>query len=162
MNPVAFISSFFAEVGFTDYHDSPLWRLRQSIHNLKNDDAFGAFLKENPNCEIAWAAEASEPPLADKTPLEVVDRLVEVLTQSDLYICILADARRGEKEHGSPIPISNLMSATSYFEIELHAAVIQQKEPHPFYSRRLFAGTTAGISFASSVLCVPRLETSEA
>ena len=131
MNPVAFISSFFQEERFGENHqNSPLWHLRQAIHSLKDDDAFSIFRHENPNREIAWVAEWSEPGLG--TGLKAVDRLVEVLAQSDLYICILADARRGEKEHGSPVPVGNLISATSYFEIELYCAVMQQKEPHLF------------------------------
>ena len=64
---------------------------------------------------------------------ETVDRLVEVLAQSDLYICILADDRHGStKEHGSPIAVDGLLSATSYFEIELYAAVMHQKMPYLF------------------------------
>jgi hypothetical protein len=130
MKPVAFISSFYQEEKFEDYHDSPLWRLRRAIYSLKDDDAFGAFLKENPNRQIAWVAEHSE---KLGPGFETVDRLVEVLAQSDIYICILADDRHGsEKEHGSPIEVDGLASATSYFEIELYAAVMHQKIPYLF------------------------------
>lgn len=132
MDPVAFISSFFKEDSFADYHDSPLWQLRQQIFGLKDDDAFHSFLKENPNREIAWVAECSEPNLSGKQPFEIVDRLIEALSQSDLYICVLADERRGERENGSPIHVANLVSATSYFEIELYAAAMQRKRPYIF------------------------------
>lgn len=66
------------------------------------------------------------------TGLKAVDRLVEVLAESDLYICILADSRRDVKEHGSPVEIANMECATSYFEIELYAAAMQGKKPHLF------------------------------
>jgi tetratricopeptide (TPR) repeat protein len=130
VNPIAFISSFYSEASFGDYHDSPLWRLRRTVHKLNDDDEFSAFRSENPNREIAWVAEWAESDLG--VGLKAVDRLVEVLAQSELYICILADARHGAKEHGSPIPVGDLVSATSYLEIELYAAVMQQKEPHLF------------------------------
>jgi hypothetical protein len=130
MNPVAFISSFYQEERFKDYYDSPLWRLRRDIYLLKDDDIFSEFQKENPNRDIAWVAEHSE---ELGTGLKTVDRLVEVLAQSDLYICILADDRHDSpNEHGSPIKITNLVSATSYFEIELYAAVMHQKKPYLF------------------------------
>lgn len=133
MNPVAFISSFSWELGYQDHHhDSPLWQLRQAVHRLEEADEFGAFRAANPARELAWVAECSEWDLATKQPLEVVDRLVEVLAQSDLYICILADARRGVKEHGSPVEVAKLLSATSYFEIELYAAAMQGKRPYLF------------------------------
>ena len=55
MNPVAFIPRrFYQEERYADYHDSPLWRLRRAIYSLKDDDAFSAFMKENPNRRIAW------------------------------------------------------------------------------------------------------------
>ena len=131
MNPVAFISSFYQEEKYGErHHDSPLWCLRRDIYSLKDDDAFSAFLKENPNREIAWVAEHSE---KLGPGFETVDRLVEVLAQSDLYICILADDRHGSpKEHGTPIEVDGLVSATSYFEIELYAAVMHQKIPYLF------------------------------
>jgi tetratricopeptide (TPR) repeat protein len=132
LNPVAFISSFYAEADFQDYHDSPLWRLRRAVYGLKDAAEFGEFRTANPNRDIAWVAEESERELATKQPLEVVDRLVEVLASSDLYICVLADARRGEKDHGSPIPVSNFASATSYLEIELYAAAMYAKPVHLF------------------------------
>lgn len=132
MNPVAFISSFYTEIGFADYHDSPLWRLRRAVHRLKDADEFGTFLEANPHREIAWVAEWSERDLATQHPLEVVDRLVEVLAQSELYICILADSRRGEKDHGAPVHVADRISATSYFEIELYAAAMRGKAPHLF------------------------------
>lgn len=130
MNPVAFISSFYKEADFADYHDSPLWGLRKAVYNLKDADEFATFREANPAREIAWVAEWSEPGLG--TGLTAVDRLVEVLGQSELYICILADARRGEKAHGSPIPVGDWISATSYFEIELYAAAMQGKKPRLF------------------------------
>jgi hypothetical protein len=127
-NPVAFISSFFCEASFeNNYQDSPLWQLRRKVYQLKHCEEFEAFHLESPNRDIAWVAECSEPDLRDKEPLEIVDRLVEVLAQSDLYICILADARRGKKEHGSPVSVGGFDSATSYFEIELYAAAMHAK-----------------------------------
>jgi len=129
-NPVAFISSFYQEEKFKDHHDSPLWRVRRDVFRLKEADEFSTFRSEYADREIAWVAEWSEPGLG--TGLPAVDRLVEVLTQSDLYVCILADTRRGDKEHGSAIKVGDLISATSYFEIELYAAVMQQKEPYLF------------------------------
>lgn len=138
MNPVAFISSFFSEAKFGEsYQDSPLWQLRRAVYRLKDCDEFEAFHAVNPNRDIAWVAECSEPDLADKQPLEIVDRLVEVLAQSDLYICILADARRGNKEHGSPVLVGDLASATSYFEIELYAAAMHAK-PVSLYVQKDF------------------------
>ncbi|MGA2542310.1 MAG: tetratricopeptide repeat protein [Verrucomicrobiota bacterium] len=130
LNPVAFISSFYKEAGFQDHHDSPLWRLRRAIYGLKDTAEFAEFRAANPNREIAWVAECSEPGLGEG--LGAVDRLVEVLAQSDLYICVLADARRVEKEHGSPIPVRSFVSATSYFEIELYAAAMHAKCPYLF------------------------------
>lgn len=132
VKPVAFISSFYKEADFGDYHDSPLWRLRRAVYHLKDDDEFLNFREATPARDFAWVAEWSERDLANKQPLEVVDRLVEVLTQSDLYICVLADARRGEKDHGSPVSVAAQMSATSYFEIELYAAAMQGKKPQLF------------------------------
>ena len=125
---MAFISSFYAEAGFLDCHDSPLWRLRRALYGLKDADEFGEFRKANPDREIAWVAECSEPELG--VGLVAVDRLVEVLAQSDLYICVLADARRVENEHGSAIRVSSFVSATSYFEIELYAAAMCAKRPY--------------------------------
>jgi len=132
LNPIAFISSFFCESGFADFHDSPLWQLRREIFNLKEADEFGTFRQAYPQRDVAWVAEHSEPPLRNSKPFEIVDRLVEVLEQSEIYICILADARRGEKEHGSPVDVGDLVSATSYFEIELYAAAMHAKPVHLF------------------------------
>jgi hypothetical protein len=125
--PVAFISSFYTETNVADYHDSPLWRIRRDLHKMGLSDEFSSFHDRNSNREPAWVAEWSERDLAGKQPLEVVDRLVQVLSQSDLYVCILADARRGSKDHGSPIPVADQASATSYFEIELYAAAMYSK-----------------------------------
>jgi hypothetical protein len=135
MSPLAFISSFYSEVCFGDFRDSPLWQLRQALYML-NDD-FGDFRARHPQREITWVAEHSEPTLGQdpQVPqMAIVDRLVEVVAQSDLYICILADARRGEKEHGSPVNIVNHVSATSFFEIELYTAAMYAK---PVYLRML-------------------------
>ncbi len=100
------------------------------LYDLKDADEFAAFRVANPKRDVAWVAERSEPGLG--VGLKAVDRLVEVLGESELYICILADARHGEKEHGSPIEIADWVSATSYFEIELYASAMQGKRPHLF------------------------------
>jgi tetratricopeptide (TPR) repeat protein len=127
VGPVAFISSFYKEAGFGDYHNSPLWQLRRDLHRLNVSDEFGLYREQHSNQEIVWVAEWSERNLADKQPLVVVDRLVEVLAQSELYICVLADARSGPKDHGSPVNIADRAAATSYLEIELYAAAMYAK-----------------------------------
>lgn len=130
IKPIAFISSFTTESGITDEQESPLRRLRRNIYNLKDAPEFAEVYKTNSDRVIAWVAEHTEPELG--LGIKSVDRLVEVLAQSDLYICILADARRGEKEYGTQIEVSNIVSATSYFEIELYAAAMYGKIPHLF------------------------------
>lgn len=124
MGPLAFISSFYAEAAFQDYHDSPLWQLRRSLHKLNEAEEFEPFKKEHPDRLVTWVAEWAERSLADKQPLEIVDLLVDVLARSELYVCVLADARSGLKDHGSPVPIAERVSATSYLEIELYAAAM--------------------------------------
>ena len=132
MGPLAFISSFYKESTVSDHHNSPLWKLRRAIYELRHAEEFRIFREANPGSEIAWVAEWCERGLADKPPLEVLDRLVDVLGQSQLYICILAGARRGEDDHGSHISVADQASATSYFEIELYAAAMRGIAPHLF------------------------------
>ncbi|MGH7972023.1 MAG: tetratricopeptide repeat protein, partial [Limisphaerales bacterium] len=103
---------------------SPLWQIRRSLHKLNESDEFVQFHEEHPGREVAWVAEWSEPGLGMKQPLEIVDRLVEVLAQSELYIGVLADARSGTHDHGSPVSVADRISATSYLEIELYAAAM--------------------------------------
>jgi tetratricopeptide (TPR) repeat protein len=130
--PVAFISSFYTDADYAHRHSSPLWQLRRDVHSLSKDSLFAPLLKESPGREFAWVAEWSEPSLANKQPLEVVDRLIDVLGRSELYVCVLGGSRRGASDHGSPITIASQVSATSYFEIELYAAVMYGKPIHLF------------------------------
>lgn len=73
-----------------------------------------------------------EPDLGKEEPdnkLAIVDRLVEVLKDSDVYVCILADRRRGPSDHGSPVEVQDEAAAVSYFEVELYAAAMYGKKP---------------------------------
>jgi len=100
---------------------------------LNHDNAFrNALGIPKPRC-LAWVAESEAPDLVSKgNELAAVDRLVEVLKNSELYVCILGDHRHEAKQHGSPVPINEKDTAVSYFEIELYAAAMYQKKVAPF------------------------------
>jgi hypothetical protein len=129
--PVAFISSFYWEKeGYASYRDSPLWQLRQDLAALNHDDAFIRSLPAPVPRTLTWVAEKSGEPL-DKEPdkLAVVDRLVEVLRSSELYVCILGDHRHAGNDHGSAVELRGEATAVSYFEVELYAAAMYGKKP---------------------------------
>jgi hypothetical protein len=127
-----FVSSFYREQGFAQRWDSPLWNLRRELWDLNRDPGLLQDVELAPGQMFTWIAERSEPDLSkpDHDPLAVVDRLVEVLQTSQLYVCILADQRGGTADHGSPISVGSNDTAVSYFEIELYAAAMYGKPVH--------------------------------
>jgi hypothetical protein len=140
--PLMFISSFScADENNKDGYD-PLAALRQNIWELNNS----SIRREVPNLGnrlLTWVAEKEEHGLApsrEPDRLKVVDRLIEVLRASTVYVCILAGQRRGSVEHGTAIPFGGEPTAVSYFEVELYAAAMYKK-PIKLY---LLAGFTPG------------------
>ncbi|MBZ5596021.1 MAG: hypothetical protein LAP39_27580 [Acidobacteriia bacterium] len=131
-HPIAFISSFYKEVEYDDRHNSPLWRLRQELAALNEDTSFKSGLGIASSRWVTWVAEKSNEALDDPNRLAVADRLVEVLHDSEMYVCILADRRRNDHDHGTPIDFDGRPTNVSYFEIELYAAAMYGKPIVPF------------------------------
>jgi len=132
-HPIAFVSSFYKEADYADRHDSPLWRIRQELAALNDDVSFKRSLRVDESCTIVWVAEKSNEPLdSNLDKLAVVDRLVEVLHEAELYICILADRRRNDNDHGALVDFEGQPTNVSYFEIELYAAAMYGKPIVPF------------------------------
>jgi tetratricopeptide (TPR) repeat protein len=130
--PIAFVSSFYKEAQYDDRHDSPLWRLRQDFAALNEDESLRNILGIGKSRAVTWVAEKSTEPLDDPNRLAVVDRLVELLHDSELYICVLADSRRNDHDHGALIDFDGQPTNVSYFEIELYAAAMYSKPILPF------------------------------
>ncbi len=126
--PVVFVSSFYRErEDYPTYRASPLWQLRQELAKLNSDATLRVTAGVPDSRPLTWVAEESEPGLSTAEHFAIVDRLVEVLRTSDIYLCILGDRRRGLDEHGSLVPVQQKDSAVSYFEVELYAAVMYEK-----------------------------------
>ena len=132
-HPIAFISSFYKEIDYADRHNSPLWQLRQDLAALNEDVSLKSSLGIDTSRTVAWVAEKSGEPL-DSNPdrLAVIDRLVEVLHDAELYVCILADRRRDDHDHGSLVDFDGRPTNVSYFEIELYAAAMYGKPIVPY------------------------------
>lgn len=120
--PVVFLSSFYQENLYgSDRHGSPLWQLRQRLWAEHSDPDYEGE-------SAIWVAEKSNRPLFDNPDrLAVVDELVAVLLRSEIYVCILADARHDEFDHGSAVEVGARLTATSYLEVELYAAAMHRK-----------------------------------
>src|SRR5438045_9518662 len=53
-----------------------------------------------------------------------MDCLLENIRKAETVVCLLGCSRRGPEEHGTPIRISEKVSAVSYFEAELFMAAL--------------------------------------
>ena len=86
-----------------------------------------------------WVAEIDRVDLdpAFVEPLEIVDQLIEQLQRSEVFICILAGERKGQKQTGTLISVKDHVSLVSYFEIEVFQAALH-RVPAVFLARQDF------------------------
>lgn len=123
----AFISSFSQEVRYGERRDSPLWKLRERLHELNTDSKWRSAHGE----KLTWV-ERPTGALSPNDNLAVADRLIGLIKSCKYYVCILADDRRGTREHGTPILHNSRETAVTFFEIELYAAAMLRKRPFVF------------------------------
>jgi tetratricopeptide (TPR) repeat protein len=76
---------------------------------------------------LAWVAERFPEHLEFGGDLAIVDCLIQKLRESDLFVCILADSRRGQNQTGTSIHLNEMATRVSFFEIELYAAAMYRK-----------------------------------
>lgn len=115
-----FLSSFSSEDGGSWDDRSPLRWIRQRAAMQP-----GVYVAEQVDSGLGELIIANE-------QLAVVDALLAELSRCEHLICILAGARRGSLEHGTPIAIRGRASATSYFEIELFQAAARRMRTDVF------------------------------
>ncbi len=134
VNPFAFVSSFYqAGEVHDDRHADPLFQLREELDQLpRRSGRVAAWVAEQVAKRDPDERKRQFPPSSDA--FAAADHLIDVLRRSDLYICILAGSRRGDKDHGSPITIHSRDTAVSYFEVELYAAAMYGKMTGPPYT----------------------------
>jgi hypothetical protein len=121
--PVAFISSFREEenVRLTNAARS-LYELRRRLNDLNTDKEFKNSLPlTGKDRRLTWVAERPAQGEEDisKWPdkMAIADRLVTLVRESDVYVCILADRRRTYNDHGALISFGEDETEVSYFGV---------------------------------------------